>query len=102
MRIKGRVSETGRSMIEMLGVLAIVGVLTVGAISGYQRVMTKYRINKVVEEFFRCRCGTSLRPGKVKAEGFEEVLNGPAAYDGIIPKDKRRGNEGQKAQAAPL
>lgn len=51
MSIKSRVSETGRSMIEMLGVLAIVGVLTVGAISGYQRAMTKYRINKAVQEF---------------------------------------------------
>lgn len=32
-------SSTGRSMIEMLGVLAIVGVLSVGGIAGYSKAM---------------------------------------------------------------
>ena len=36
----------GRSMVEMLGVLAIVGVLSVGAIAGYNKAMTKYKLNK--------------------------------------------------------
>lgn len=43
-------NQTGRSMIEMLGVLAIVGVLSVGGIAGYSKAMTKYRINKWAEE----------------------------------------------------
>ena len=38
--------QYGRSMIEMLGVLAIVGVLSVGAIAGYQKAMFKYKLNK--------------------------------------------------------
>lgn len=38
--------ETGRSMIEMLGVLAIIGVLSVGAIAGYQKAMMKHKLNK--------------------------------------------------------
>ncbi len=38
--------ENGRSMVEMLGVLAIIGVLSVGAISGYSRAMMKYKLNK--------------------------------------------------------
>ena len=38
--------QYGRSMIEMLGVLAIIGVLSVGAIAGYQKAMTKYKLNK--------------------------------------------------------
>ncbi len=38
--------ETGRSMVEMLGVLAIIGVLSVGAIAGYQKAMMKYKLNK--------------------------------------------------------
>ena len=37
---------TGRSMVEMLGVLAIIGVLSVGAIAGYNKAMTKYKLNK--------------------------------------------------------
>jgi hypothetical protein len=39
-------NQTGRSMVEMLGVLAIIGVLSVGAIAGYQKAMYKYRLNK--------------------------------------------------------
>ena len=40
----------GRSMVEMLGVLAIIGVLSVGAISGYSKAMMKYKLNKHAEQ----------------------------------------------------
>jgi len=43
-------TQSGRSMIEMLGVLAIIGVLSVGGIVGYSKAMTKYRINKTIEQ----------------------------------------------------
>ena len=43
-------AQTGRSMIEMLGVLAIIGVLSVGGIAGYSKAMMKYRINKTIEQ----------------------------------------------------
>ncbi len=42
--------QYGRSMIEMLGVLAIIGVLSVGGIAGYSKAMMKYRINKTIEQ----------------------------------------------------
>ena len=41
----------GRSMIEMLGVLAIVGVLSVGGIAGYSKAMEKFKINKLINEY---------------------------------------------------
>ena len=41
-------NETGRSMVEMLGVLAIIGVLSVGGIAGYNMAMTRYRANEVL------------------------------------------------------
>ena len=41
----------GRSMIEMLGVLAIIGVLSVGGIAGYSKAMEKWKINKMQEEY---------------------------------------------------
>ena len=41
---------TGRSMVEMLGVLAIIGVLSVGAIAGYSKAMMKYKLNKQSEQ----------------------------------------------------
>ena len=43
-------SENGRSMVEMLGVLAIIGVLSVGVISGYSKAMMKYKLNKQTEQ----------------------------------------------------
>ena len=43
-------ASTGRSMVEMLGVLAIIGVLSVGAIAGYSKAMRKYRLNKQAEQ----------------------------------------------------
>ena len=43
-------SQNGRSRIEMLGVLAIIGVLSVGGIAGYSKAMQKYRINKTIEQ----------------------------------------------------
>ena len=42
--------ECGRSMVEMLGVLAIIGVLSVGAIAGYSKTMFKYKLNKQAEQ----------------------------------------------------
>ncbi|MBQ8671858.1 MAG: hypothetical protein IJ525_04980 [Alphaproteobacteria bacterium] len=43
-------NQTGRSMIEMLGVLAIIGVLSVGGIAGYSKAMRQYRLNKTIEQ----------------------------------------------------
>ena len=39
-------TQSGRSMVEMLGVLAIIGVLSVGAIAGYSKAMMKYKLNQ--------------------------------------------------------
>ena len=44
-------ASAGRSMVEMLGVLAIIGVLSVGAIAGYSKAMFKYKLNKHAESF---------------------------------------------------
>ncbi len=40
-------NESGRSMVEMLGVLAIIGVLSVGGIAGYKAATEKIMVNKV-------------------------------------------------------
>lgn len=44
-------NQKGRSMIEMLGVLAIIGVLSVGGIAGYSKAMEKWKMNKAIEEY---------------------------------------------------
>ena len=40
------VPQFGRSMVEMLGVLAIIGFLSIGGIAGYSKAMMKYKLNK--------------------------------------------------------
>ena len=42
-------NESGRSMVEMLGVLAIIGVLSIGGIAGYTLSMRRYRANQVLD-----------------------------------------------------
>ena len=49
-RIKsGMTAESGRSMVEMLGVLAIIGVISIGAIGGYTYGMNRYRTNEILD-----------------------------------------------------
>ncbi len=43
-------TDSGRSMVEMLGVLAIAGVLSIAGIMGYKYAMNKYQANKIVNE----------------------------------------------------
>ncbi len=41
--------ESGRSMIEILGVLAIMGVLSIGGIAGYTIAMNRFRANEMLD-----------------------------------------------------
>ena len=43
-------SERGRSMVEILGVLAVIGVLSFGGIQGYKYAMDKYQANETINE----------------------------------------------------
>ena len=45
-----KTKENGRSMVEMLGVLAIIAVLSAGALAGYSKAMYKIKMNKMIEQ----------------------------------------------------
>lgn len=47
---KFQTKEFGRSMVEMLGVLAIIGILSITAIFGYKFAMNKYKANTLANE----------------------------------------------------
>ncbi len=81
--------ETGRSMVEMLGVLAIVGVLSVGGIAGYSQAMSKFKVTKAMDQvqtiitnirtlYASQRTYTSLKPVEAQAMGIltEESISG--------------------------
>ncbi len=42
--------ESGRSMVEMLGTLAIMGVLSIGGVAGYRYAMDKFNANTILSE----------------------------------------------------
>ena len=45
-----KINELGRSMVEMLGILAVIGVLSIGAIQGYKYAFNKYNVNETINE----------------------------------------------------
>ena len=70
----------GRSMVEMLGVLAIIGVLSVGAIAGYSKAMFKYKLNKQAEQL-----NTVINAVASNAHNFANLKQG-ANLTGIFIK----------------
>lgn len=43
-------NQSGRSMVEMLGVLAIIGVLSIGGIAGYRVAMNHKKANDIIND----------------------------------------------------
>ena len=43
-------NQSGRSMVEMLGVLAIIGVLSAGGLAGYSKAMFKHKLNNTMDQ----------------------------------------------------
>ena len=77
--------QSGRSMVEMLGVLAIIGVLSIGGISGYSRAMSKYRVNKTLDQISMLVMNIrSLFSASVDYAGLTPKL---AIQMGIVPRD---------------
>ena len=76
-------SETGRSMIEMLGVLAIIGVLSIAAVAGYRFALLKFRANEVTNELNMrainvsaqmLNTGTVYEKNELIEDGFGDTL----------------------------
>ena len=44
------IAQSGRSMVETIGVLAVMGVLTIGGIAGYNYGINKHRANQVLQD----------------------------------------------------
>lgn len=77
--------ETGRSMVEMLGVLAIIGVLSVGGIAGYSKAMYKQKMNKTVDIVSNILMGLNELLLKNSDED-EEISKQNAVKLGIVDK----------------
>ena len=80
-----RVNESGRSMIEMLGVLAIIGVLSVGGIAGYSKAMNKFKTNKVADQV--SMIVTNIRTLYAQQTTYAGLNNSTAISMGVIPDE---------------
>ena len=72
--------SAGRSMIEMLGVLAIVGVLSVGGIAGYSKAMEKWKINRMQNEYSYLIAGLLEHINDIKKLNSEESQYGLVSF----------------------
>ena len=78
-------NQSGRSMIEMLGVLAIVGVLSVGGIAGYSKAMTKFKINKTADQI--SQIVTNIRTLYAQQTTYAGLNTANAIKMGVTPDE---------------
>ena len=72
-------------MVEMLGVLAIIGVLSVGGIAGYSKAMTKFKINKSMDQV--TTLVTKIRTMYGQQKSYEGLDIEQSVSMGIIPSE---------------
>ena len=60
-------TESGRSMVEMLGTLAIMGILSVGGIAGFHYGMNRHQANSIIEE---AKMHAALITGQALTQGL--------------------------------
>ena len=77
--------QSGRSMVEMLGVLAIIGVLSVGGIAGYSKAMAKYKTNQTLDQLSMLI--TNIRTLYATQPSFNGLSNANAIAFGVVSSD---------------
>ena len=92
--------ESGRSMIEMLGVLAIIGVLSVGGIAGYSKAMNKFKTNKVADNV--SMLVANIKTLYAQQNTYTGLSNVTAYSMGVVP-DELKGvhTAAQEAEGTP-
>ena len=75
----------GRSMIEMLGVLAIIGVLSVGGIAGYSKAMTKFKTNQVADQV--STIVTNIKTLYAQQKDYSRLDRETALSLGVVPTE---------------
>ena len=85
-----KTNQRGRSMVEMLGVLAIIGVLSVGGIAGYSKAMNKYKLNKFVDQMSNIISGIMASFGGMA--NIKDINNVNVKKLGLVPENMYEGN----------
>lgn len=83
-----KTNQAGRSMLEMLGVLAIVGILSVGGIFGYNKAVLKIKLNRQAEQYTQLITNIPLLLNQKELYQTNYVyLTSIMIKAGIIPQD---------------
>ena len=90
MTILSKNDQKGRSMVEMLGVLAIIGVLSVGGISGYSKAMAKFKLTKAQDQISMLLM--NIRTAFATSPSYAGLNNGTAVSFAIAPGDMYGGS----------
>ena len=77
--------QSGRSMVEMLGVLAIIGVLSVGGIAGYSKAMSKYKLTKTLDQISMLTA--NIRTAFASSSSYEGLTSQTARTWGLVSSD---------------
>lgn len=85
MKILNKIEQSGRSMVEMLGVLAIIGVLSVGGISGYSKAMAKFKLTKAQDQLSMLLI--NIRTAFSGSSSYDGLSNATAIQLNIVPSD---------------
>ena len=87
-------NQSGRSMVEMLGVLAIIGVLSAGGLAGYSKAMFKHKLNSTMDQL--TMLVTNIRTMYGTQENYAG-LSVKSAYNlGLIAASASAGNSGSQ------
>ena len=79
-------------MVEMLGVLAIVGVLSVGGIAGYSQAMSKFKVTKAMDQVQTII--TNIRTLYASQRTYSELKAKEAQAMGILTEESISGSDG--------
>ena len=85
-----RYVSCGRSMVEMMGVLTITAILSVGGLAGYTKMMTQYKINKTIEQITNMASRISAIGSQ--ASSYDGLSNQGAVKFNAIPAEVVVGN----------
>ena len=85
-----KVNENGRSMVEMLGVLAIIGVLSAGGLAGYSKAMFKHKLNSTMDQL--TMLVTNIRTMYGTQDNYKDLTAAQAIKLGIIPAAMKNGS----------
>ena len=81
--------QSGRSMVEMLGVLAIIGVLSVGGIAGYSKAMAKFKLSKAMDQV--SMLVANIRTLYSGQRSYSGLNNKNAISFGVVPSEMASG-----------